>query len=153
MTIAGNSIPVKTINIVIPPVGAALMIAYDLCATSCTYLSGTFLGVDLKWIGIMYMAVLFMSAFIMWEKARETIINLRTALLSMAVGVEFYLVGFQVVKNIFCPFCLAFGACIFLVFGANYALMNKRVMVATAAIALLGFALCFEGQATPRFDL
>ncbi|MCX5814786.1 MAG: hypothetical protein NTX75_00900 [Proteobacteria bacterium] len=153
MTIAGNNTFVKILNIILPLIGAALMIVYEFCITSCSSIKGAFLGVDLKWVGIIYMAILFASTFTVQGVFREKIIYFRTILISMAVGVEFYLIGFQVLKDVYCPFCLAFGTCIFILFGINYTSMNKKIMVTSAAVALIGFTLCFEGQVTLRFDL
>lgn len=48
----------KIINIGFPAVGIGLMVSYQVCDTSCSYLRGTFAGVNLKYIGIIFMAVL-----------------------------------------------------------------------------------------------
>jgi len=153
MTIAGNNIYAKTLNIILPLVGATLMITYEYCDTSCSYMKGSFLGIDLKWVGIIYMTILLASAFATRGYFSKMVIHFRTVLISMAVGVEFYLIGFQVLKNIYCPFCLAFSACIFILLGINYTSMDRKLMLVSAAAALLGFALCFEGQVTARYDL
>jgi hypothetical protein len=47
MTIAGNSIYGKTLNITLPQVGAVPMITDEYCDTSCSYLKGSFLGIAL----------------------------------------------------------------------------------------------------------
>jgi hypothetical protein len=153
MKVAGNNIFAKTLNIVLPLAGISFMVMYACCVTSCSHIKGAFLGIDLKWVGIIYMTVLFSSTFAVQEPFGKIIIHIRTALISMAAGVELYLIGFQVLKDIYCPFCLAFGACVFVLFGVNYTLMNKRLMLMSAAIALLGFTLCFEGRTRTYFDL
>ena len=47
----------KIINIVFPIAGIGLMVFYEVCDTSCSALRGTFMGLDLKVIGILFMAV------------------------------------------------------------------------------------------------
>ena len=151
MKVAGNHIITKIVNVALPLVGIALMAFYEYCDTSCSYLKGTFLGMDLKNVGIAYMIVLFLSAFAGEERYLRYSIPLRTFLISAAVGVEFFLIGFQVLKNTYCPFCLAFSACVFILFGINFPSMNRKLMIASIAAGLLGFALFFDGQVGPRF--
>lgn len=153
LKIAGNHVITKTLNIFLPLIGIGLMLVYDYCDTSCSYLKGSFLGIDLKWVGVIYMAVLFLSAFVRGESSVSLVAHGRTILISAAVGVEIFLIGWQVVKDTYCPFCLAFSACVFVLFGINIASMNRWVMVASILAGLLGFTLFFEGQLAPRFDL
>jgi hypothetical protein len=153
MKVAGNHIITKMLNIVLPLIGIALMFFYEYCNTSCSYLKGTFLGIDLKWVGIIYMIVLFASTFSLRGSFALIAAHFRTILISAAVGVEFFLIGWQVVKSTYCPFCLAFSTCIFILLGINFTSMNKKLMLASMAAALLGFALFFEGHTVPRYDL
>ena len=153
MKVAGNNIITKILNIVFPLIGIALMLSYEYCNTSCSYLKGTFMGVDLKWVGIIYMIVLFASTFSLRGSFARIADHFRTILISAAVGVELFLIGWQVVKNTYCPFCLAFSACIFILFCINFTSMNRKLVIISIAGALLGFALFFEGQTGPRYDL
>lgn len=153
MKIAGDHVVSKTLNVILPLVGIGLMLAYDYCDTSCVYLRGSFFGIDLKWVGIIYMGILLLSALRWKDCASPLPGHLRTVLMSAAVGVEFYLIGWQVAKDTYCPFCLAFSACIFILFGINYRSMNRWIMVASVFAGLLGFTLFFDGQVGPRFDL
>jgi len=61
LKIAGNNIIIKGLNILLPLIGIGLMLMYDYCDTSCTYLKGSFLGIDLKWVGVLYMGVVVLS--------------------------------------------------------------------------------------------
>lgn len=151
--IAGRNIITKALNVLLPIVGIGLMLVYVYCDTSCSYLKGSFLGIDLKWLGTIYMVALFLSAFHCEDFAVSTVGHIRTIMVSAAVGAEFFLTGFQVVKETFCPFCLAFSVCIFILFGINFKSMNKRFMIASILAGLIGFILFFEGQVNPTFDL
>jgi len=153
MKVAGNHIISKILNIVLPLIGITLMLVYEYCDTSCLYLKGTFMGIDLKWVGIIYMIVLFASTFSVRGSFDKMAVHFRTILISAAVGVEFFLIGWQIVKNTYCPFCLAFSACVFILFGINFTSMNKKLMVVSILVALLGFTLFFEGQVGPRYNL
>lgn len=153
LKIAGNHIVTKALSFLLPTIGIGLMLVYEYCGTSCSYLKGSFVSIDLKWLGIIYMAVLFLGAFVFQNSASSLISHLRTILISAAVGVEFFLIGFQVVKDTYCAFCLAFSVCIFILFGINFKSMNKRLMIASILAGLIGFILFFEGQVNPAFDL
>ncbi|MCX5810323.1 MAG: hypothetical protein NTX36_13315 [Proteobacteria bacterium] len=153
LKVAGNHIITKILNIVLPLAGITLMLVYEYCDTSCLYLKGTFMGIDLKWVGITYMIILFASAFSVRGSFDQMAAHFRTILISAAVGVEFFLIGWQIANNTYCLFCLAFSACIFILFGLNFPSMNKKLMVVSILAALLGFILFFEGQVGPRYDL
>jgi len=153
LKIAGNHLIINGLNVLLPLVGIGLMLVYEYCDTSCSYLKGSFLGIDLKWVGVIYMGILFLSAFVGGWSSLPLVGHMRTILISAAVGVEFFLIGFQVVQAAYCPFCLAFSVCIFILFGINFRLMNKWIMVASVLAGLLGFTVFFEGKVVPRFDL
>ena len=153
MKVAGKYMTIKVLNIIMPLAGILLMLFYEYCDTSCLYLKGTFMGIDLKWVGVVYMVVLLASTFSLWGSKVLITKHFRTVLISAAAGVEFFLIGWQIVKDTYCPFCLAFSACIFIIFGINLASMNKRLMLVSIVAAILGFMLFFEGQTAPRYDL
>jgi uncharacterized membrane protein len=143
----------KVLNVFLPLVGIALMVFYEYCDTSCSYLKGTFLGIDLKYVGIAYMMLLFAGNFFFGDLFKRYVNPVRTFMISAAVGGEFFLIGWQIVKNLYCPFCLAFSACVFILFVVNFTSMDKKLMVASIIAGLLGFAMIFEGQTTPRYNL
>lgn len=153
LKVVENHVIVKSLNIVLPLVGIGLMLTHEYCDTSCSYLKGTFLGVDLRWMGILFMAALLVSVFACQDSAVDPVAHLRTILVSAVVGAEFFLIGFRVIRGTYCLFCLAFSACIFILFGINLSSMNRWIMAASVLAGLLGFTLFFEGQAGPRFDL
>ncbi|MCX5805412.1 MAG: hypothetical protein NT010_04990 [Proteobacteria bacterium] len=153
MKVAGNHIITKILNIVLPLAGIAFMLFYEYCNTSCLYLNGTFIGINLKWVGIIYMIVLFASTFSLWGSLAQMAVHFRTVLISAAVGVEFFLISWQIVKGTYCPFCLAFSACIFLLFAANFSLMNKKLVIVSLIVGFAGFALFFEGSLSPVYTL
>ncbi len=102
-------------------VGIGTMVYYASCTTSCSYLQGDILGIDLKYVGVAYMAAIIFLAFI--KQA-----DLLRLLVASGIGVEVFLVSFQIRENIFCPFCLTFGIMVILMYLINYertSMLNK----------------------------
>jgi len=141
----------KIINVVFPIIGVGLMIFYGVCDTSCSSLQGTFLGLDLKVIGILYMAALLALTLPPTSRWAASVHPLRTMLLSGALGGEILLVQFQVVHDTYCPFCLAFGSCILILFAANFMRMNKYLALGAFLAGITAFALFFEGSVLPLY--
>jgi thiol-disulfide isomerase/thioredoxin len=101
------------ITIALSLVGIGIMAYYDYCNTACSYLKGDIWGIDLKWIGITYMATI-----IVFATFRQT--PFVRALLAAGLGVEVHLYAFQVQNGVYCPFCLAFSVMLILSFIINY---------------------------------
>ncbi|MFH2119726.1 MAG: hypothetical protein ABIJ25_04940 [Pseudomonadota bacterium] len=141
----------KIINIAFPAIGVGLMIFYGVCDTSCSSLQGTFLGVDLKVIGILYMAVLLSLTLSPASRWAASVHHQQTMLLSGALGGEILLVRFQVVQDTYCPFCLAFGSCILVLFAANFTKMNKHLALGAFLAGIATFALFFDGSVLPLY--
>ena len=142
----------KIINAVFPAVGVGLMIAYGVCDTSCSSLQGTFLGVDLKVAGILYMAVLFVLALPPAFRYAASVNRLRTMMLAGGLGGEVLLLRFQIVHDIYCPFCLAFGLCVVALFVANFMKMNKYLALSAFLTGIAAFALFFKGSVLPLYN-
>ena len=136
----------KIINAVFPVIGVGLMIAYGVCNTSCSSLRGTFLGVDLNVIGILFMAVLFLLTMLPISRYATFVNHLRTMMLAGALGGEVLLVRFQIVHDIYCPFCLAYGLCVVVLFAANFTKMNKCLALSAFLAGVTAFALFFKGS-------
>lgn len=94
-------------------IGIGIMAYYDYCDTACSYLKGDIWGIDLKWVGIAYMA-----AIIAFAAFKQT--SFVRALLAAGLGVEVHLYAFQVQNDVYCPFCLAFSIMLILSFIINY---------------------------------
>ncbi|MCX5839533.1 MAG: hypothetical protein NTW71_13625 [Deltaproteobacteria bacterium] len=127
------------------------MIFYNVCDTSCSSLQGTFLGLDLKVIGILFMAVLLALTLPPASRWAASVRHLRTMLLSGALGGEALLVRFQIVNDTFCPFCLAFGSCILILFVANFKKMNRYLALSAFLAGIAAFALFFKGSILPLY--
>jgi uncharacterized membrane protein len=124
--------------------GIAITLAYAVCLGACSYLKGDILGIDLKYLGIFYMAVIFVLAWL-----RKPLLCL--LLLSFGAGGEIFLVGYQVHNGVYCPYCLGFGATILLALAVNFERNRKTLAALAAAAGLLFFLLFFSGSTTPVY--
>jgi uncharacterized membrane protein len=134
----------RFLTILLALTGIAITVAYAFCLGACSYLKGDILGIDLKYLGIFYMAVIFVLAWL-----RKPLLCL--LLLSFGAGGEIFLIGYQVRSGIYCPYCLAFGATIFLALAVNFERNRKALATLTAAAGLLFFLMFFSGSATPAY--
>jgi len=141
----------KLTNTIVPIFGMGLMIFYEVCDTTCSTLRGTFLGVDLKIVGILFMVALL--AIIPLGKSRFSAPSehLQTMMLAGAVGGEMLLVRFQIVNDTYCPFCLAFGLCVLALFAVNFMRMNKYLALGAFCAGIGAFALFFKGSILPLY--
>lgn len=160
----------NVITILLALAGIGLMIYYDYCGTSCSYLRGDIWGINLKWVGIAYMASII--AFAALRQAPFV-----RFFLAAGLGVEVFLFVFQIRNNVFCPFCLAFAALVIAAFIVNYEassawLENQRKMwlyflgevnlplfrihkLPLVVVSLLGYfiiLLTFSGSVTPSYE-
>jgi len=141
-------------NVVLPILGAGLMIYYESCETTCANLSGTFLGIDLKTIGIIFMATLLFLNLIVLPEAKRSISLLRATMMAAALGGEVLLVRFQIVHNTFCPYCLAFLACLVFLFASNAERHISWCIAGSGFLAgVIAFAFWFEGTVGPMLYL
>ncbi len=129
-------------NLILPLVGAAIVLYYDVCGQSCVYLRGGIFGFNLTYVGLAFTGALFLLALLRWEAVS-------LLLLSAAVGTEGYLVAFQVRQGVYCPYCLAFGSVLLALFVLNFRMSRKILVVIAVVIGFLIFALFFEGATTP----
>ena len=50
----------KIVNIALPLAGLAVVVFYNFCGSTCTFLKGGFLGIDLKYLGLAYPVLLLL---------------------------------------------------------------------------------------------
>jgi uncharacterized membrane protein len=141
----------KIIDWIVPIIGLGLMIFYEVCDTTCSSLQGTFLGVDLKIVGMLFMV--FLLVLIPLQKSRflAPAELMRTVMLAGAVGGEILLVHFQIVHDTYCPFCLAFGMCILVLVAANFRRRDGYPALLAFLAGIAAFALFFHGSVLPFY--
>ncbi len=98
-------------------------------------------------------AWLFLNLIVLPE-AKRSISLLRTTMLAAALGGEVLLVRFQIVHNTFCPYCLAFLACLIVLCACNAGRQDSWRVAGSGLLAgAIAFALWFEGTAGPMLFL
>jgi thiol:disulfide interchange protein DsbA len=132
------------INITLSFIGIAIVLLYNMCEDSCTYLRGSIFGSDLTYLGIFYMGILALSNLL----KRDLIFF---SLLSLGIGAELYLIGFQITNSIYCYYCLSFGAVIILLFFLNFERSKKIFITFSIVIGFILFLVLFKGTATPVY--
>jgi len=142
----------KIINMIFPLIGLGVVIFDKLCDSSCSYLKGTFAGLDLKYVGILFMALLLLLYLMSASRCAAAVNHLRTMMLSGALGGEILLIRFQIVHETYCPFCLAFGVCVFVIFVVNFMRMNRYLALASFLAGIGAFWLFFEGSVLPFYS-
>jgi thiol:disulfide interchange protein DsbA len=134
----------KAITVTLSLAAIVIVVLYSVCGDSCAYLRGTLLGLDLRWAGIAFMTAVMIVSFL--KKDLPLLF-----MLAAGVGAEVYLVCFQVYHDIYCPYCLLFGAILLLLFIVNF----RATKVRQTALGLLGgflaFLIFFEGMVTPVY--
>jgi thiol-disulfide isomerase/thioredoxin len=103
----------SAITIILAAAGIGIMLYYKACETACSYLQGDIFGIDLSYIGIVYMLMIIIFA------AMRKMPYVRV-LLASGIGVEVYLIAFQFREDVFCPYCLAFASIIITAFVLNH---------------------------------
>ena len=99
-------------TIILGLAGIGIMAAYSLCSESCVYLRGSMLGLDLKYLGIIYMGTILATGGFGKNAACAI-------LLSLGLGGEVFLLGFQIMNGVYCPYCLAFAAVFLCLFSGS----------------------------------
>ncbi|MDO9514720.1 MAG: thioredoxin domain-containing protein [Syntrophales bacterium] len=89
------------------------MIFYSFCTGSCDSLAGNLLGIDLKYVGICFMAVLIMMVIMNFSAIARI-------MLATALGGDLYLVGYQISIDTYCYYCLAFALMVLAAFLVNH---------------------------------
>jgi thiol-disulfide isomerase/thioredoxin len=132
------------LNIALALISIGIIIFDRFCSGTCSYISGDLFGLDLRYFGLAFMAVIIVLSLV---KNHYFLI----LVLSMGLGVEIYLVGFQVWFNTYCPYCLAFGGVLMVLFFMNIRKTKLKTAILFAVVGLILFALFFQGSFTPAF--
>lgn len=133
------------ISIVLACLAIALEIYYSICAGSCSYLQGSIFGMNLQYVGIAYMACIILLGIL----RKDTLLFV---LISAGVGIEFYLIGFQVWYSTYCPYCLGFAAIVFILFLLNFQRGRIFLAIVTIVLALAVFSIFFKGSVIPTYS-
>ena len=99
----------RAVNSVLPLVALGVMAFYNTCSSTCSSLTGSIFGLDMKYIGLIIPIPLVAFAL-----TRQDLLLLMA--LSFGVGGELKLISFQAGLGQYCPYCLTSGAIIIFLF-------------------------------------
>jgi len=129
---------------VLAGIGIGIVLFYTLCDDSCRYLQGAIWGLDLKYLGLI-----FMSAVIGLMVLKKD--SLCLALISLGIGGEAFLIAYQIKNSTYCPYCLAFSGVLILIFAVNFQKKQIPLITIMAIFGLLFLLFAFKGSVTPAF--
>jgi uncharacterized membrane protein len=129
----------RFLTIILALAGILVILAYHYCFGSCSYLKGSVLGVDLKYIGIFYMAAILVLALLPGRV-------LCLLLLAFGSGGEIFLIGYQIRSGVYCPYCLVFAAVVILALFVNFERSRRALTVLAAGAGAVFFLLFFSGS-------
>ena len=132
------------INIILSITGIAIAVLHSTCEESCAYLKGSVFGLALNYLGIFFMGTLILSNLLKKDMAF-------LLFLSSGIGAELYLLGFQINNNVYCYYCLAFGAILFVLFLLNFERSKKGIIMISLVIGFILFSVFFESSTTPVY--
>jgi uncharacterized membrane protein len=127
------------INAVLSAIAIGIIVFYSICGNSCAYLKGNILGIELQYIGIAYMAVIILLNLFKNDL-------LIVVCLAAGIGVELYLIGFQVLNDKYCPYCLVFAAIVIVQFVSNFSWSKKWFALSSMILGFALFGLLFESS-------
>lgn len=119
----------RVINIGLALLGLIDIVLYYYCGSTCLYLAGTVLGIDLKLWGV---ALLWLFTMLVLFR-QHTFCCL---LVSAGLGGEIFLVGYQILHRTYCPYCLILALIIAVLFVVN---LDKKKITLTMLSVILGF--------------
>jgi uncharacterized membrane protein len=131
----------RLLTVILVLAGIIVILAYQFCFGSCSNLKGSVLGVDLKYLGILYMI-----AILVLTLTRQTLLSLLA--LAFGSGGEIFLIGYQIRSGVYCPYCLVFAAVVFLTLFINFERSRKGLTALAAGAGTVLFLLFFSGSAT-----
>ena len=134
----------RYITPVLAAVGVGLVVFYIYCATSCVYLKGSILGLDIKYLGLIYLGAVILLCL----TGQGMLLPL---LLSFGIGGEVFLVGYQVKSGVYCPYCLGFAVIIVLMFAVNFDRARIRLMIVSSSGGPCVLLFLFSGSLTPAY--
>jgi thiol:disulfide interchange protein DsbA len=132
------------INIGLAVIGIIIALLYSVCEESCRYLQGSIFGVKLNYLGILYMGAL--ALFNLLKRNAPFLI-----LLSLGIGAELYLIGFQIMNSVYCSYCLSLGVVIFLLFALNFERSRKTFVTVGLFLGFILFLVLFQGTTIPVY--
>lgn len=137
---------------IFPALALLALFVGRLCTTSCVFLHGDILGIDLEILGtVFYSMLLFSVVFHNKFYPKNWVMKIISAAVCIGIGVEFILVKFQIQNSTYCPRCLISAFFLIMMFIAVVQHVKKWIVV--LLILLSGFLtfIAFNGSVIPSY--
>jgi hypothetical protein len=131
-------------NVVLPLIVLADMVLYNFCLSTCSFLKGDVLGIDMKYVGLIIPLPLIALALVKQDL-------LYFAAVAFGVGGEVKLVSFQLASKVYCPYCLTAGAIIVLLLILNFRRAWAILAASCLVIGFLFFQLFLHATTMPVY--
>jgi len=131
-------------NVVLPLIVLADMVLYNFCLSTCSFLKGDVLGIDMKYVGLIIPLPLIALALVKQDL-------LYFAAVAFGVGGEVKLVSFQLASKVYCPYCLTAGAIIVLLLILNFRRSWAILAASCLVIGFLFFQLFLHATTMPVY--
>jgi hypothetical protein len=137
---------------IFPALALLTIIIGQMCNTSCVFIQGDIIGLDLDIFGIVFYSLLLLS-FIFYKKIcpRDWVIKTITAVVAVGVGAEIVLIKFQVQNNTYCPKCLISGFFFLTMFFVMARRIKTWVIVLLILFGAVFTSLTFSGSVIPSY--
>jgi protein-disulfide isomerase len=124
--------------------GAGIILIYTSCVDACLYLKGSIWGIDLKYIGLIFLLLILLLNLLKKD-------TLCLILLSLGLGGEIFLIGFQAVNAVYCPFCLSFDVVLIAMFVLNFDKTKITLILLSLLLGLIFVFFSFSGSTHPAY--
>lgn len=137
---------------IFPALALITVIIGQLCKTSCSFIQGDILGIDLNVFGILFYSTLIVSLLFYQRMYHKVwVLKIITAAVSLGVGAEIILIKFQIQNSTYCPKCLISGFFFLIMFFLLARNLRKWVVTLLVAMGLLFASFTFNGSVIPSY--
>lgn len=137
---------------IFPGLAILTLIGGQLCKTSCSFLEGDILGVDLNLFGGSFYALLFAAAVYRSISGPAVwITKAIAAAVSVGMGGELIFIKFQVEHSTYCPKCLISGFFLLVMFFLMIPHLRKWLIILLVAAGALFTSFTFNGSVVPSY--
>ena len=135
-----------------PAISLLTVIVGQLCSTRCAFIRGDILGVDLNIFGMLFYALLLVSALLYRKLYHEDwLLKAITVVVSLGVGAELILIKFQVQNNTYCPKCMISGFFFLVLFFVVARHIKTWVVILLILLGILFTSATFNGSVIPSY--
>jgi hypothetical protein len=137
---------------IFPALALITIIIGQICSTSCVFIHGDILGLNLDVFGIVFYSLLLLS-FIFHKRIypRDWLIKAITATVAAAVGAEIIFVKFMIQNNTYCPKCLISGFFLLTMFLIMVRRIKPWVVVLLILFGAVFTCFTFSGSVVPSY--